>query len=216
MTMDLEATKLELVEVLNELYQRDILTSTGGNISFRDPVVPAMVWIMPGGVHKGKMRPEWLVQIDLQGEPVQNSAFGASSERFVHCEIYRAREDVNAVVHSHALNSSIMAMSGLEFLPISTGAAIVGNIPTVPFVIPGTRELGKSVAEAMGESGVAVFMQNHGLVVAASNLRRATDLTLIVERTASEILGCRAVGMDPPTLGELEVEVIRGWRHNHL
>jgi ribulose-5-phosphate 4-epimerase/fuculose-1-phosphate aldolase len=52
-------------------------------------------------------------------------------------------------------------------------------------------------------------MQNHGLLVAASGLRRAADLTEVIERTAEIILGCYAVGKEPPTLPDDVVAALR-------
>jgi ribulose-5-phosphate 4-epimerase/fuculose-1-phosphate aldolase len=71
----------------------------------------------------------------------------------------------------------------------------------VPFLVPGSRELAAGVVTALGQ-GWAVLMQNHGLIVAARSLRRASDITQIVERTAEIILGCYAVGRPPPVLPE--------------
>lgn len=208
--------KEELISILAELYQSHLLTSTGGNISIRDSQNAERIWIMPSGVHKGQLRADQLVLIDIEGDRTGDSAFSPSSEKFVHCEIYRARPDIHAVIHAHARASSVLCMTGTEFAPISTGAALVGEIPTVPFVVPGTIELGRAVSKALGQSGVGVFMQNHGLVVVASSLRRAADLTFVIERTAEEILGCLALGKVPPVLPPETIEVIKAWRHHHL
>jgi ribulose-5-phosphate 4-epimerase/fuculose-1-phosphate aldolase len=78
----------------------------------------------------------------------------------------------------------------------------------VPFIMPGTKDLAQAVVEALGD-GAAVLMQNHGLIVAASSLRRAASLSEIVERTAEVILGCYAVGKEPPTLPENVVAMLQ-------
>jgi ribulose-5-phosphate 4-epimerase/fuculose-1-phosphate aldolase len=74
--------------------------------------------------------------------------------------------------------------------------------------MPGTTDLAQAVTDALGD-GVAVLMQNHGLIVAASGLRQAATLSEIVERTAEVILGCYAVGKEPPTLPENVIPLLR-------
>jgi autoinducer 2 (AI-2) kinase len=99
-------------------------------------------------------------------------------------------------------------MTGKPFLPISTEAAFVGELARVPFSMPGTDELADGVAESMA-TGVAAIMQNHGLVVAGSTLRRAADLTEIIETSAEKILTCYMLGQEPPVLPDDVVATLR-------
>ncbi|MEW6567046.1 MAG: class II aldolase/adducin family protein [Chloroflexota bacterium] len=197
----------ELVQTVHELYSRQLITATGGNVSLRIPGSDHL-WITPGGLFKGDLRPEWIVRIDLHGDAVDPGAPTPSSERLTHCAIYRARPNANAIVHCHASYATILVNAGLPFLPISTEAAFLGEVGRVPFIQPGTAELAEAVVAALG-AGSAVLMQNHGMIVAASSLRRAADLAEIVERTAQVIHGCYAVGREPPTLPDEMVQHLR-------
>jgi autoinducer 2 (AI-2) kinase len=202
-----EDLRQEIVQVVGELYQIGLITATGGNVSARVPDTDR-VWITPSQLFKGGLRPEHLVPINLDGEMLDPDALAPSSERLMHCAVYRARLDVGAVIHAHAPQATILGLTGLPFAPISTEAALLGDLPRVPFIMPGTRELAEAVVEALGD-GPAVLLQNHGLLVAAGTLRRAADLVEIIERTAELILGCYAVGEEPPTLPDDVVTMLR-------
>src|SRR5262249_31810854 len=182
--------RVELVQIVNELYAQELITATGGNVSAR---AGEEVWITPSQLFKGDLRPEILVRVDLDGQPLDPGAAAPSSERLMHCAVYRARPQATAGAHAHAPNATILANAGLPFLPISTEAAFFGNIPRVPFIMPGTEALAKAVEQAARESW-AVLLVNHGLLVGGRSLRRAADMVEVVGRSAEVILGCDPLG----------------------
>lgn len=199
----------EILSVLGEMYDLRLITATGGNISARVADAPDALWITPGGVFKGSLRAHSMVRINMQGEPLDQDALPPSSEFLVHTEILRLRPDLNAVVHTHATWATLLAFTETPFLPVTSEAAYVGEIPRVPFIMPGTLELGVAVASALGDKGVAVLMQNHGLVVAGSTLRRAASVTAVIERCSELILRCLMLGKRPPVIPEVLASQLR-------
>jgi autoinducer 2 (AI-2) kinase len=199
--------RAEIVAAVEELYRAELITATGGNVSVRVPGRDDELWITPSQLFKGDLRPELMVRIDLDGKRLEGDR-SPSSEWMMHCAVYRAKPEARAVVHAHAPHATILANAELPFLPISTEAAFFGDIPRIPFVMPGTHELADAIAEALGD-GWAVLMQNHGLLMGGRSLRRAADMVEIVDRSAQVMLGCWAVGKEPPSLPDDVVKTLR-------
>ena len=197
----------EVVRTVEEMYAHGLITSTGGNVSVRIPGKDE-VWITPNSSFKGALRPDMLVRVDLEGNPIGDSPYAPSSERMLHCAVYRNNPNVGAVIHSHAPKATILGLAGLPFLPISTEAAFIGEIPRVPFIMPGTAELADAVGVAAKEAP-AVIMQNHGLIVGGQSLRHASDLTLIIEQTADKLITCHMLGKTPSVLPDEIVTAVR-------
>jgi autoinducer 2 (AI-2) kinase len=198
----------EMMALVNELFAAHLLTSTGGNVSIRRAGHPDEAWITPSAMPKGHLHAGMLVRIGMDGETLDEGALAPSSERLMHTAVYCSRPEIQAVVHSHGPQAFALGLSGLPFLPVSTESAFLGELARVPFTMPGTDELADAAVAAMG-GGNAVLLVNHGLLVAATSLRRAVDMTAVVEETAGALLACHAAGKEPPVLPEDVVRQLR-------
>jgi sugar (pentulose or hexulose) kinase/phosphoglycerate dehydrogenase-like enzyme/ribulose-5-phosphate 4-epimerase/fuculose-1-phosphate aldolase/putative sterol carrier protein len=199
--------RAEVIRTVEEMYAHGLITTTGGNVSVRIPGKHEL-WITPNSCFKGALRSDMLVRIDLEGNPIGDPPHAPSSERMLHCAVYRSNPNVGAVIHSHAPKATLLGLSGIPFLPISTEAAYIGEIPRIPFIMPGTAELADAVGAAVKDAS-AVILQNHGLIVRGPNLRQTIDMTLIIEQTANNLIACHMMGKIPPVLPDEVIAMLR-------
>jgi L-fuculose-phosphate aldolase len=102
----------------------------------------------------------------------------------LHHAIYRARPDVNAIVHSHSPYALIFGALDLEIRPVShDGAYFTGRLPrytrTSHTVLEDT--IGNEIASALGPCP-AILLRNHGAVIAGRSIREACVLAQLLER----------------------------------
>ncbi|MBI5526031.1 MAG: class II aldolase/adducin family protein, partial [Deltaproteobacteria bacterium] len=199
----------DLIMAVEELYNAGLLTSTGGNVSVRRAGKPDEAWITPSALPKGALDPRLMVRVNLDGEGLDEDAKAPSSERLMHTRIMKLRPDINAVIHSHGIQAFLLGLAGLPFTPVCTESAFVGEMPRVPFHMPGSDELADAAVKALGK-GRAVLLLNHGLLVAATSLRRGVDMTKIIERTAEVLLTCAKLGKQPPVIPADAREMLAG------
>lgn len=103
----------------------------------------------------------------------------------IHTEVLAARSDVHSVVHTHAPHAVALAAAGEEIRPVSHEGTLF-TPPAVPrFELTGdlivTPELGKAVAESLGEHR-AVFLVNHGIVTVGRDVPTAVVTAILLER----------------------------------
>lgn len=199
--------RYELARISKELYRQGLLTSTGGNLSFRDPGHPDQIWITPSHVNKGELTFDVMTRIDLDGNPIDHD-HAPSIEKQIHSQVMKNNPSINAVAHTHPFNAFILTLAGYPFLSLSVEATLIGEIPRIPFFLPGSKELGIAAAQAL-QNHPAALLQNHGLVTAGETLQRAADLSMIIEDNARKILACKMLGFEPPIIQDEQVRVFR-------
>jgi len=139
----------------------------------------------------GDLSPEDLVVIDLDGNLVEAGAAGDGegppAERFIHTEIYRARPEVSAVVHTHQPAGTLLGVIGAELLPVLHVPSVLtdgGDIGTWPCpLLVDSPELGRRLAAALGSRRLC-HLQGHGVVSVADDLRRAVLSAIALEQLA--------------------------------
>ena len=103
----------------------------------------------------------------------------------MHLAVYKQRQDINAVIHTHSLYATVLA-SQREKLPAvltEMGLAGAGEIEVAEFAPPGSKELAYETVKALGKN-YACLLANHGVVAGAQTLDRAFMVASIVEEGA--------------------------------
>ena len=174
-----------------------LVHGTAGNVSAR---VGARIAITPSGLAYAAMSPLDVVVLDAAGVTLEGDRV-PSSEKAVHLEIYRARPDVGAIVHTHSTAATAAAAIG-EPLPaflIEAAVSFRGAIPVAPFRMTGTPELGVQAARSLG-AGRAVLLESHGAVTVGDDLAQALELAIALEEVAKVYLAVLAAGRLPRPL----------------
>ena len=182
----LERLKEELYNLHLELPKNELVKWTGGNVSARDSE-SGLVVIKPSGVRYEVLRPEDHVVVNLDGEVVEGS-LKPSSDTASHLYIYRHREDVNGVVHTHSPYATAFAAVGRPIPCCLTAIAdeFGGPIPCADFALIGSEAIGKQVVEHIGLSK-AVLLKQHGVFTIGETAAAAVKAAVMVEDVAKAV-----------------------------
>ena len=147
-----------------------------------------------------------IIAIDMQGRPVHGDVV-PPMEFHIHTEIYRRRADVNAVVHTHPLWSTLFSMVGERVQPVTMQAAVMGPVQFFDKTASiNEKVLGEELAAALGPHRVAM-LKSPGAVVVGADVVEAFVLAIYLEETAKRQYMARALGT-PHALDAAEVEKI--------
>lgn len=192
--------RLELIETCRGMNRLGINKGTSGNVSVRHG---KGLLVSPTGIGYDAMRPEDVVQLDWDGR-FDGDVLPTSEWRF-HRDILAARPDLNAVVHTHSVHATAVAIMGRGIPAIHYMIAAAGgpDIRCAPYATFGTQELADAVLEAMADRR-ACLLAHHGVIAGHVSMARALALAGTVEELAQQYLLCLPHG-EPPVLAPDEI-----------
>lgn len=170
-----------------------LVTGTQGNVSARDEET-GLIAISPSGMEYDLIEADDVPVVDLRGHPVEGHR-RPSTELPTHLAIYRRRPEVGAIIHTHSLYATVLAVLGWSLPPILGEAAAVlgGEVRVAPYATTGTELLGRYAAEALA-GRQAVLLKNHGALAVGPDLREALHVALVLESTARIYWAARLAG----------------------
>lgn len=214
----------DLVIANRILVHRGILDAFG-HVSCRDPEDSSR-FLLSRNLAPGQVRADDIIVYEADGESLDERR--GYLERYIHSEVYRARPDVGAVVHSHAPGVLPFAVGGTPLRAVTHMAAFIGEEAPIfeirdfagmeTDLLVGDRALGGSLAGVLGNSSAAL-MRGHGSVVVGPTLAHAVQRAVYLAVNATVQLQAMATGaVTPLTAGECEAariandgQVARAW-----
>jgi L-ribulose-5-phosphate 4-epimerase len=170
------------------LCQRGILFGTGGNVSVRIPGGTGSgdaLAITPTSRDYETLSADEICVMDFEGGHLAG-AKTASMELPAHIGVYRARPDVQAVIHTHQPYASVFTLIGRSIPALFDEQVIQlgGRVELVPYGISGGDEMTDAIVAALGNRCNAYLLANHGALVLGTSLDKAMLNAEVLEKVA--------------------------------
>ncbi|TCR69896.1 class II aldolase/adducin family protein [Bosea sp. BK604] len=193
----------EIVAVAQAIDKAGFCPSKSGNVStrFEDGML-----ITPSGLPYAQTKPEDLIRLKLDGTVVSGSR-KPSSEWPFHVEIYKARPDAQAIVHTHSPRATAFSCARRGIPAFHYMIALCGgaDVRCAEYATFGTPELAENAVKAL-EGRKAVLLANHGVIALGGSLAGAHTIVAEVENLAGQYLDLLASGLEPVILDAAEME----------
>ena len=188
-----EALRHEVCALNQELPRSGLVAWTSGNVSGRDPE-SGLIVIKPSGIRYEELTPENMVVVDLNGKVVEGP-LKPSSDTGAHAYVYRHRQDVCGVVHTHSCFATAWAAVGRPIPPVLTAICdeFGGAIPVGAYAKIGGDEIGAEIIRSIGDSP-AILMQNHGVFTVGHSPEGAVKAAVMVEDVARTVYYAEKLG----------------------
>jgi ribulose-5-phosphate 4-epimerase/fuculose-1-phosphate aldolase len=211
----LKAALIEDLVAANRILADNGVLDAFGHVSVRHDRNPDR-FVISRSVAPALVTPGDLIEYDLDGRGVNVKGRAEYSERFIHAEIYRARGDVNAVVHAHAPSLIPFGVSSVPLRPVYHMAGFIGEgVPIFDIrasagmtdMLVKDASKGRALAQALGNKP-AILMRGHGVAVVGPALPFAVGRSIYLELNAriqsqALALGGSVTYLDPDEAKEI-------------
>ncbi|MEZ4749274.1 MAG: class II aldolase/adducin family protein [Bdellovibrionota bacterium] len=193
----------QVVDTCLRMNALGINQGTSGNVSVR--------WkdgflITPSGVPYEETSAEQIVEMGMDGE--RKGDLLPSSEWRFHLDVYKARPDAGAIVHTHSPFCTTLAClhKGHPTFSLHGGRRGGKNIRCAPYATFGTQELADNILKAL-DGRKACLIANHGMICLNDNLKKALALAVEVETLAAQYWRALTLA-EPVHLSDSEMDLI--------
>jgi len=198
------ALRAEIITTALKMNAYGVNHGKAGNVSAR---ISTGFLVTPTGIEYEKLASEKLVFISHEGT-FAGEILPSSEWRF-HYDIYAARPDVSAIVHTHSIHATALAVLGREIPAFHYMVAMAGgaNIRCAPYATFGTQALSDNALIALTNRNACLLAQ-HGVIACGKTLTNALALAVEVEALANIYLEALKTGLPIPILDEHEMAIV--------
>jgi HCOMODA/2-hydroxy-3-carboxy-muconic semialdehyde decarboxylase len=185
----------------NRILAMENVLDAMGHISVRHPSRPDR-FLLARSMPPELVTAADVLELDFDGNPVDKSGRASYLERFIHSEIYKARRDVNAIVHCHTPSLIPFADSDVPLRAMYHMAAFIADgVPVFDIrkaagmtdLLVRDAKLGQALAASLGNKSVAL-MRHHGAVVVASSIPNVVGRSVYLDVNARVQIHTMAIG----------------------
>jgi L-fuculose-phosphate aldolase len=191
--MEYEDLRKQVVDAGLKMHRKGLTHGTSGNISCRVPQKEKML-ITPSNISYEQIQEKDIMLVNFAGES-EETGRNPSSETPFHLMIYKNREDIGGIVHSHSVYALAVATSR-KTVPVFLDemfSEIGGELEVSEYALPGSDELASNILTKLRDKN-ALLLANHGTVCCGKDLEEAFWVAETVEKICrifvlSSILG---------------------------
>jgi L-fuculose-phosphate aldolase len=195
---DEQQLREQICEIGRLMRQYNYAEGTSGNISAR--LDDEHILATPSGLPKGRMSPDQLIVVDLNGEKVgpctdANRDLNPTSEILLHLECYQQRPDVHGVVHAHPQTATALTCVGIsmEACILPEAVIMLGLVPTAPYAAPCGAGVQDSVCDLIPDHD-AIMLCNHGSLTMGADVWTAYLRLEVLEHFANVLYRTHQLG----------------------
>ncbi len=157
---------------------------TAGNVSVRIDGEP-LIAITPSGRRYQDLVPDDICIVDFDGKMVTGNHY-PSVEAAMHIGVYRTRQDVGAVAHTHQPFASILGVINEPIPPLfdDITMALGGIVQVIPYALSGSPDLVENVAGIITNGCQSFLMRNHGALCLGATIEKAIKNVAFLEKVA--------------------------------
>jgi len=199
-------TKIKVALACRILYMEGLGDLNLGHISSRVPGQDN-IYIKPRGLGLEEVEVDDVIMLDLEGKKVEGK-HPPHGETPIHTEIYKARGNVQSVVHLHPLITTAFSAIRGKIMPLSQdGVVFAESVPTIlsPELIT-EKQQAKLLVKKLGNSN-AILMLNHGIVTVGKSIEEACMNAIFLEKTLKLQLIASLFGKIEPISREVALKM---------